>query len=583
MIAPFIFGATILLVLIGLRFTAWGRRTSIWLQSLASSGVEAPPTKFSEWVSFAGFGLTVVGVVITWYTISLQNRKASLEARVKDLMDQISTTQQRLQTAARKHEDFAPGIDIHLTAPIRDISLIGNHINFEWKYAKHTDHLSYLVEVLRKDRPRLQQDDTIVDSEKCDFLQHRSCRFYATAPTSQRSQLRMAKLAASEGEYLWRVVPAKARSSSSSRPKDEENLVSDWSEYGSFSFYPSLISRITYTKRVTVGTTYSDNVNFSSVDATGNHKGHDVDLIRIMVEGCLSIFNSSTIAFDDSRCDGTVRAYLNNPNGYVSPAQYDSQQLRVVVKPFPSVAQGLEALSRKETDVFIGSLTKAQERENDAIIFTDGYYDFETGLFGHSVQPTETLEDWLKMSRRVGVIDNSTNHWLATLLTAEEPFQNKLSVVAFSSFPAMESAFERRQIDGVLIDNVLFQELKNPAAVDVDNDPRTPPQDVWSIQGLDRTSAWKSYHARLGSDTEQFAIAVTTDRAQAALPRFRLLNTLFNLDLVRFGTESPQMGLYEPLQLALHSPQLVSIRSKLRTSNRLPPEPIEGVSFPTKP
>lgn len=586
MIAPlvFILVVTILSVGVGLRFTAWGQRTSAWLLSLASSGVEAPPTKFSEWVSFAGFGLTIVGVAISWYTVTLQNQKATLEAMIKDLTDQAGTVQQQIQTAARKHEDFATDVDIHLTAPIRDIGIIGNRVNFEWNYAKHNDHLSYVIELLREDRPELPPSNAVLEPDKCDFSNYRSCRFYATAPTSQHSQLSLAKLSGSDGEYLWRVVPVKAKSSTLTWPGDEDNLVSEWSEYGSFSFYPSLMRRMTHTRRVILGTTYSDNVHFSSIDASGNHRGHDVDLLRILVQGCLAIVSRDMITFDDARCSKTTADYLDSPDpqAFVLDLQQKSPSLTVEIKAFPSVTEGLEAVSRKEIDAFVGSLTKAQERENDAVIFTDGYYDFETDLYAHSMQPGETLTEWLRISRRVGVIDNSTNHWLATLLTAEEPLQNRLSVVAFASFPVLQSAFERRQVDGILIDDVLCQDLISPEAC---ASHKFMSQDVWPVRDLNRTSAWAAYYKRLGYDydQEQFAIAVATDKAQAPPPRLRAVGTLFNTTLVRFGGDAPQTGLYEPLQLALHSPQLVSIRSQLRISNRLPPEPVEGVSFPTKP
>jgi ABC-type amino acid transport substrate-binding protein len=586
MIAPllFILLVTILAVGVGLRFTAWGWRTSAWLHSLASSGVEAPPTKFSEWVSFAGFGLTIVGVAISWYTVTLQNQKATLEAMIKDLTDQAGTVQQQIQAAARKHEDFAKDVDIHLTAPIRDIRIIGNRVNFEWSYAEHNDHLSYVIELLRDDRPWLPPNDAVLEPDKCDFSNYRSCRFYASAPTSQHSQLPLAKLPGSDGEYLWRVVPVKAKTPTQVQPGDEDNLVSEWSEYGSFSFYPSLMRRMTHTHRVILGTTYSDNVHFSSIDASGNHRGHDVDLLQILVEGCLAIVSPELIAFDDGRCTKTTAAYLDSPDppGFVLALQQNSPSLTLEIKAFPSVTEGLEAVSRKEIDAFVGSLTKAQERENDAVVFTDGYYDFETDLYTHSVQPGETLTEWLRVSRRVGVIDNSTNHWLATLLTAEEPLQNRLSVVAFSSFPALQSAFERRQVDGILIDDVLCQDLISPDACAYHT---FKSQDIWPVRDLNRTSAWAEYYQRLGYDyeKEQFAIAVATDKALVPRHRLRALGSLFNTPFVRFGGDAPQTGLYEPLQLALHSPQLVSIRSLLRTSNRLPPEPVEGVSFPTKP
>jgi hypothetical protein len=69
------------------------------------------------------------------------------------------------------------------------------------------------------------------------------------------------------------------------------------------------------------------------------------------------------------------------------------------------------------------------------------------------------------------------------------------------------------------------------------------------VRDLNRTSAWAAYYQRLGYDydKEQFAIAVATDKAQAPPPRLHALGTLFNTTLIRFGGETPQTGLYEPL------------------------------------
>jgi ABC-type amino acid transport substrate-binding protein len=619
-ITPIVAAAMVVLACfaIAFRFTPWGRRTSGWVQSLLGEKVLAEPTKFSEWVSFAGFGLTIVGVSISWYTISQQNQKAVLETRIKELTDQVSATQQRLQFASHEHDNFAPDVDIHLTAPIRDSSLVGSRITFEWVFAQHTAMLSYLIELLKVDsdphlplRPRTGEE-----SSHCDFSRYRSCMFYASASNSERSELLLTNIPESEGHYLWRVVPAKKRSVST-RAEDAENVVSDWSEYGSFSYHRSLLNRVTATKNVLVGTTYSDNVNFSSLDPNGEHVGHDVDLVQLLVEGCLLI-NRDVVTFHDAGCQDAVADYksfvdncrreassvgttrrTNVDRGSCREAneQYENKQrlrrgepgrLTVRFKPFPTVGAGLEALSRKEIDLFIGSLTKAQDRENDAVVLTDGYYPFRSKLCAHTVQEAANLKKWLASPRRIGVINNSTNHWFATLLSAETGFENKISVVAFDSFPLLQSAFEEREVDAVLVDGVLLPELLEPdqSAVQTNSQAKNHTltnQDVWVIKGLEDTSASKSYHARLGSEGEEFSIAVATDREKTDKSFFRPVKDLaFNFDLVRLENPDTQMSLYEPLQLALHSYQVVSIRSVLREANNLPPPDTAIVTFPTR-
>jgi ABC-type amino acid transport substrate-binding protein len=558
------FVALLISGLIALRFVRW-RRVFQWSAKLFKGHVDdKTPTKFSEWVSFAGFLITIVGLFISWITVGLQNRKATLEARSKEFTDQIASLQQHLQSASYEHRDFGPQIDIHLTTPVRDLSVIGNRVNFEWQFAKHSDLLSYLIEVVKKDQQELPVRITPVES--CDFSHFRTCRFFANAPESQSSQLMMSD--SESGDYLWRVVPAKKRFTSH-RVEDEENIISDWSEYGSFSFYSSLDKRVITTKNVLVGTTSSVNLKFSSLDTDGNHQGYDIDLIRLLVEGCLSVDGKvaplqhnrngdAAIIFDDDRCDLAERSYTHK--GYVP----DQHQLRVIFKSFPSVAEGLDAVSRKEIDVFVGSLTKAQERENDALIFTDGYCSFDSALYAHAAGE-EQLGEWLKIDRQVGVIDNSTNHWLATLLAAEFQFPDKLTIVAFPSFPALLSAFERREVDGVLVDDVLSEDLYESRNINAGR------RDVYRVRGLDETPAWQAYLARLGAPREQFAIAVARNQPRTT-PHSKLVGwifSLFNLDLLDFQSRRLQTGLYEPLQLALHSHQIFQVRERLQTFNHL--------------
>lgn len=620
MITPILLVAIAVVVsfAIAFRFTPWGRRTSRWVQLLLGEKVVAEPTKFSEWVSFAGFGLTIVGVSISWYTISQQNQKAVLETRIKELADQVATTQQRLQSESREHDNFAPDVDIHLGAPMRDSSVVGSRITFEWAYAQHTNKLSYLIQLIKIDSdPSMPlKPPAGAGGSRCNFSQYRSCMFYASAPSSERSELLLTNIPGSEGHYLWRVVPAKKRSGAS-RAEDAENVVSDWSEYGSFSYYNSLLDRVKTTKNVLVGTTYSDNVNFSSLDPNGEHVGHDVDLIRLLVEGCLLIKND-LVTFNDLGCQDAVRDYKdfvdecrketsfagipnemnidrdlcrNASENYKRKqllSHRESGRIAVRFKPFPTVGAGLTALSRKEIDLFIGSLTKAQDRENDAVMLTDGYYPFQSKLCAHTIQETINLKKWLARPKRIGVINNSTNHWFGTLLSAEEGFENKISLVAFDSFPSLQSAFGDRQVDAVLVDDVLLPELLEPdqslvpANSQAQNHTRTN-QDVWIIEGLEKTSASKSYHARLGSEDEEFSIAVATDREKTDNSFWKSLKDLaFNFDLVPPKNAETQMSLYEPLQLALHSSQVVSSRPLLREANHLPRADTTIVTFPTR-
>jgi hypothetical protein len=253
--------------------------------------------------------------------------------------------------------------------------------------------------------------------------------------------------------------------------------------------------------------------------------------------------------YDRAACKIAALAYAANSIPDYSPHH---RGLHVRVRPFQSVNAGLAALARKEIDVFIGSVTKAVERENDKVLFTDGYYPFASALYVHSIRERERFSQWTKVPRLLGVIQDSTNHWLASALASDSEFETKLSVVTFPSYSTLKEAFERQQVDGVLVDSVLGEDM--PDAVEVD--------------GLDKTEAWKEYHERIGYKEEEFAIAVASDpHHEKEGAWYQLFNRMRKL----FGAEQPEDNdsLYDPLQDALRSPSIHKLLPELRKRNDL--------------
>jgi hypothetical protein len=149
------------------------------------------------------------------------------------------------------------------------------------------------------------------------------------------------------------------------------------------------------------------------------------------------------------------------------------------------------------------------------------------------------------------------------LLAAEDQLRNQLTVVTFDTFPEMESAFDRGEVDGVLLDDVLKGELR----------------DAISIDGIQKTNAWKAYHEdanALGFPKEQFAIAVVLDvnngQDQPRESFFEWVGRLYATPEDKLAGES---SLYAQLQRALRSNDVQDkLLPKLRERYRIPSSPI---------
>jgi hypothetical protein len=284
--------------------------------------------------------------------------------------------------------------------------------------------------------------------------------------------------------------------------------LSDWSEFGSFSIYPSEADRL-LEEGVLVGTVYT-NPNFSTVDEHGHASGHDIDLVRLLVWGCLKVnADEHTVAYDEELCSAATSLYatvakqlvatrrapvsatlvrqeaLDIQDDWIKKASAADprRRIKIRIRSFPNLETALLELSRKQIDILIGSITKALKRlsDNGNIRFTDGYYSFTTRLYARegSAQRAAQWTDWLGTSRKVGVISNSTNHWLANSLSEEAGVEQlDLKVVPFDTFSQLEEPFDRNDIDGLLIDNLLSDaQLK-----------RTVP-----LSGIEDTAAWRHY------------------------------------------------------------------------------------------
>ena len=215
-----------------------------------------------------------------------------------------------------------------------------------------------------------------------------------------------------------------------------------WSEYGAFCFYkrqpvpatcvgiPAETEADTLQKIILVGTNDSGNVGFSAI-TDGHRHGYDIDLIKFIIEGCVMAAGDGFL-FDQNAC-AEYRSGHRRPDG-----------LRVVFKTFDSIDEGLEALSRKQVDVFIGALTKADKRDTYTVRLTHGYYQFVSRLLARSGDGLpHDLASWNDVVASIGVIDNSTNQWLAEELLNAAPKNNHLTLQSFRSFPGFRKLLTR--------------------------------------------------------------------------------------------------------------------------------------------
>jgi ABC-type amino acid transport substrate-binding protein len=512
------------LAILCLFLTGWGLRLFRWIYLVLTQQVTAGEAKLSDFISVTSVSFTIIGAILAYAGIAVQARRSDVEQRSKRYADSIAATTQQIQALANATSSRITEDRIRLVSPANDAELIAPLPYLYWAYDKHSDRINYRIQIISISKPR---KDIACAGQRWTF--------FATEPAVQRSRLLACNKspgalptpngksarpnsgplpkanegsALPSGEYLWRVQPAKV-----SVGDDEEPLLSDlgeWSEYNAFSVYSSNIERIAATRKVLVGTAYSANPSFSGMDSSSRHVGHDIDLIKILVEGCMEMSASSKrVVYAATACGNTIQAYNQNCeersssmcSEFMTKLDHEAG-LAVEFRLFSSAGDGLEALAMKSVDVFVGSLTRAEARQEIYNIrFTRGYYEFDSKLYGRHIPEHTTIDNWLApKDRLVGVVENSTNNWLATELATETINDHVISVVTFKSVPELESAFEGGEVDGVLMDNML-----NPDA-----------SGMIEIDNLKKLTAWSNFRSRLGFDKkESFAIAVAAEKDES--------------------------------------------------------------------
>ena len=492
-------------------------------------GTTPEPAKFLDIVMLVAVLISAVIIGSIAYDSGLLRELARQEDQLRGLKERAGTLQQGVYEArVTHHQNELEAATPHILTEYLDAQLIGSHANVSWSYSGHDDgkHVGYEVQLFRLGAP-----DKNCDPKGNDFF---SCeseltvkQFIASDVQGHASRIPpIFDKKLTSGRYAWRVaaVPIGSAVSESESPSvDAQNRLSAWSAFATFTLYQSQLDRILATHHVRVGTNLEQSTPFSRRDPNGNIVGFDVALISTIVERCLGA-GSDGLFFDQERCS----QYLDNARAQssVSPQLSQSQNcdsisqtLCVTLVPVHKWKDWQSALKRKEIDLFVGGVTRAVARERGGIVFTNGYLPYSTKLYTRAADAPKPpdFSHWLTKDRIIGVIQASTNE---TLLAELQTYLKKhnatqaryLKEYSFPSFPALESAMDSGEIDGVLIDSTFV------------NEPDWVPLD-----GINK-EVWANYLTKYigGEGGEEIAIAVGTDNVRSAVANPHIPGPLYN-------------------------------------------------------
>ncbi len=423
---------------------------------------------------------------------SLDDEAAALRGSLSDLS--------RAAPAAQADENIP-----HPTVSDRDAQFIGTHADVSWSAVSGSKfaNAQYEINLVRLESDSEESSPAPIDTlPEPFFLASDSAHLTSRLPSSPEQEL-------PPGKYVWRVAQVSQGYDPKSSTDPEIGMLSSWSNYGYFTIYKTIEDRITATRRIRVGVDLSQNSPFTYAER-GTIAGSDVVRIRQIVENCLAVSNVR-LSIDAQRCSSSGSL---GQGSSAAACLHDQTRVCVEFVPIERWGEWRSALSRKEIDLFVGGVTAAEAREGDGIRFLSSYREFETRVYVNKADLADadtSLSRWLVHRRVVGVIENSSNDILmGKLLLRYCPSRRvlsgetcKLDRKPFSSFPSMDQAMDRGEIDGVLIDETFVD--------------RNEWQPLRSLRSSDPTP-WKAYEQSFlgyqGSEKLAFPIAVDSVPAE---------------------------------------------------------------------
>jgi ABC-type amino acid transport substrate-binding protein len=445
-------------------------------------------------------------VIGAFYTYDLGEQVDRDEANLRTQRELDATLKQQLvQANATQREEDAIRAIPHVKPDSRNLTTISDHVTVAWDY-QGSDHAKFTTYAIELRKLQSGAGSKCSDSELNKQCTPNRTIFTATDPV--RSETRIPPSSSERldpGSYLWRVAPVPVASA-----LNDTDLLSHWSTFNAITIYGNVDQRVRETKTIRVGTNLEQNSNFSRLDGQGRVTGLDIALIYAVIRGCLRLdTQNNIITFVPSLCkqytqqklDAVIDAHIPNQPCIPEDRAIRYAHLCVTMVPVREFGDWQTALLHHNIDLFIGSLTSAGARESSGIKFSHGYFTFHTNLYippPNSRIEAPTIETWLGVPRKIGVIEASSNEVLLDDLIETQPTTGRpprIKKFHYPSFPSLENALESGEVDGVLIDDTFMS------------------HSTWiPLSGLSRTHGWELYKRdylgdHRSGDTEAFAIA----------------------------------------------------------------------------
>lgn len=469
-------------------------RIGSWTNHLISHPGEEKTATFGDLVLF----VTLWIIAFTLWFIFSQGAEERLKENLGEANEKVLSLQDNLRDQQKLWEDVRQKVTFPLPElPRADEQIIGDHVDLKWESNQaipgQDSGQDYVVEV------------TMITGDAGKVPIGKPCMYRATDPSAQGSRYPIDPGdVVRSGTYIWRVAGGSLRTTTHDDLCPSDERIRGWSGYSKFTVYGTQAERLLATGEVLVGASFNPSTPFGRQGADGSPAGFEIDLIRTILEECVVRARDTggkqgpRIQYDANRCHdkvGLITGVISEPAANRQPWACERSDCALHSR-FIELGSGddwRDEMQRRNLDSYVGTLTRAKEREHGDIHFTAGYLAYESELLTNTGEEGSEIKKVATHSGEIGVIQNSTNQWLAEALHEEYP---KLSVHLFSSSTALESAFEQREVGLAVVDGVVVQRMGGDRTV---------------VNGLQKTAAWNRYMARIGYPTEKFGFAVADD------------------------------------------------------------------------
>jgi ABC-type amino acid transport substrate-binding protein len=465
-------------------------RVGGWTDHLISYPGEEKTATFGDLVLF----VTLWIIAFTLWFIFSQGSEERFKEQLGEANEKVLSLQGNLRDQQNLLQEVRQKVTFPLPVlPRADEQIIGTHVDLQWESKQEIPGQDYVIEV------------TMIAENAGKVPAGKACMYRATEPSSHRSRYPIDPGdVVRSGIYIWRVAAGSLRTTRHDDLCPSDERIRGWSGYSKFTIYGTQEERLLATGEVLVGTSFNPSTPFGRQGADGSSVGFEIDLIRTILEECVVRMSDTggkqepRIRYDPHRCRdkiGLITGAISEPAANRPPSACERSDCALHSR-FIELGSGddwQDKMQRRNLDLYVGTLTRAKEREHGNTHFAAGYLAYESELLTNTGEEGSEIEEVSTNSEEIGVIENSTNQWLAEALHDQ---YSKLSVHRFPSFAALESAFEQREVGLAVVDGVVVQRMGGNRTV---------------VNGLQKTRAWGRYMARIGYPTEKFGFAVADD------------------------------------------------------------------------